>query len=494
MPKNYKAFTEQEKTDAQARYNQLLREMNKYLPKDKQIQEVDMRVKLAEPGQATIYRMAKELRIKREEQARIADKLNKSQEFNGQKPFPFPSEFKTDGSPESERFNHDIYAEYIRDPDKTIYRHFKKVFDTSAKELCDCENDTKKLIEYYQDHYQECEDAEKMVDIIKNDPHISPDLKKQLPSMEKLINLVSYPKKEAMQYDSIDKIVCPELTSEQAQIIKEKGMLFLERTSEDVIEKIDFYSKETREYSPKEYLDKFDTKPPLTKVDKFITKYSVLKEVNGEKVYHSFDEILENDDLKMVRANKSRATFKLDTVNIGMQKVYQEKWQETFNRKRNYNGKFDLNQIEEAHKGNWFERNILRSTSREYKEMIRALKEYNDPNSKNYLNQKYLRDRTEGYLDHKASQGYGTRKTLTGTSLSRTNLALAIINTLDEHDKIYKQADQQYGSVVQNEPVADKQQAVSAAEVEENAPVNEHEIKEKDNNLIIEEDLDKQMN
>ncbi len=439
-----KTLSSKEIAEIKKRHEELVGQINKVLPSDKQIKaDKYLDEKLSDPNLVNTYRIAQELKAKREAQERINRRLNGDPTVAGiHKPFPFPSKFITDNTREGNKYNQDLYHEFISNPDKVYYQNFKKLFATSARELNACGNNPQKLAEFYRDHFEEVEAADHFMETLKDIRNVSPDLQKQLPSMQKLVSLVAYPKKITMQHESVDLLACPDLNLEQANIVKANGIDFLEQTSPDVVKHINEDSKEVREDSPQEFFDKFsDRSNPPHEANAFITKYSAFKMENNEKVYVPLEQKLTDDKVKMVYANKSRATFRIELPTLKAQKEYLKQWQKTFNEKRHFRGNFDIAQIEDSLKGGFFERKVFGSTSRQYKEMLQAFKDFNDPNSNKYLDYKHLRDKTEGYLDHKQAQGYGTRKELKGTSLARSNFARAILDTIDDHDKIFKATD-----------------------------------------------------
>lgn len=497
MPKSYKPLSNQEIKEIKQRHEELVNEINKYLPDEKKLKaDAYFDAKLKDESVITAYRIGVELKARREEQLRIRDQLFATSEFSHHKPYPFPSLFKTADTPANKEYNRQLYWSYLRDPDKEIYRCYKKVFELTAKELNACGNDEKKFAEYYRDHFAECEMATDMVQFLRENRNIAPDIQKQLPSMEKLISLVEYPKKNTMQFESLDAIACPDLTWEQANILKEKGADFLANTSPDVAKHIERDSKEVREDTPAEYFDKFTSyiESPK-KAGAFITKYICCKEVNGEKQYFPLEDYLEDGKakgLKLRCAKSGRASFKVDAITTKMQSAYLGEWQKTFLRNAGLQGNFNVNQIEHRYRGGWFERNIFRSTSREYKAMLKAFKDYNDPTSKHYLDYNNLRDKANGYLEHQELQGYGTRKQLSGTSLERNTFARAILSTIDQHNEVFKEAEKSYCKEA-NAPLIPEQADINPVDLEDNYEVaidKEKDLNFREPVVDLEDDLE----
>ena len=121
-------------------------------------------------------------------------------------------------------------------------------------------------------------------------------------------------------------------------------------------------------------------------------------------------------------------------VNRAYQDKYAEKFQARIATKLNQMN-FDINQLEEERKGNWVERNVLHSTSREWTEFIGAFKDYNNPEHPNYLRKDILKPKAQAYMNRKHRQGYATVEDMKGTSRSRGTLAQAVIDTCNEFEE-----------------------------------------------------------
>lgn len=74
-------------------------------------------------------------------------------------------------------------------------------------------------------------------------------------------------------------------------------------------------------------------------------------------------------------------------------------------------------------------RNILHSTSPEWTAFIETFKQFNDPNHANYGRKDILREKAEAYQQHKRDQSYENLSDMKGTSLKRSTLCQAVIDT-----------------------------------------------------------------
>ena len=463
MPHPNGSFTEKEIRDIQQRHNQIVEMMNRYLPEGQKIVPTDMAKKLEDQQVGKAYLIAKELKERHDAQKRI------SEELNTERRYPFPSMLKTDGSPQSNAYHQALCDNFFENPDKVYYLQFKKVLEAKANELYGCDNDPIKLAEYYRDHYEACENASVLLRYAKQPGNsLNEEFKKQFPSMEKLISLVAYPKNVALQYGSFEGIACPKLTQEQANTLKQSGLLMEEDLSPEVLSSV--YQAAKAEPSPREFFKKFSHhNDPPHKAKEFITKYSAFKMVNGEKVYVPLEDALkpENRNVVTIRpTHSSRATFKVDSINFTIQDEYRTEWQKAFNRNSGIVGRFDLNAIEKSHQGGFFERHIWHSTSQEYKDLIKAFKDFHYASSKDFLNSAKLRDCAQAYLDHKQAQGKA-KGDMDATSLGRTEFAEAILKTIDQHDALVYLINEHLAEQDVPKPVAQNEPVIAQVEVEE---------------------------
>lgn len=459
MPKKVN-FSKKEIAEIQKRHEEIVEKMNRYLPDNMKIKPVDMASKLNDSKIANSYYIASELKERNDKQSEIQEKISGTytNSIKDDTRYPFYAKFKTDGSPESEKYNNQLYSKFTgKDGEKVHYQEFSKLLKTSAKELYALGDDPEKLTEYYRDHYEVCENAHTLLEYMKYNCQdqlnkFTDEFVEQLPSMKGLIELVNYPRQVALNHATIDDLAFPEISKEQAEILSGDFAITNGKLGKRAIS-----IKEDNQLSPKAYFDQFKKyNRKMQDSDEFISKNQAFKNVDGKKVFVPIDEALKSENkgiVKWVVANHKHATFKVDSINDGFREEYLKQWQKTFAAKRiGYNGKFDLNEIEDKHKGGFWERKIKHSTSQEYKNMLQALKDYNNPKSKNYMNDKNLRSAAEAYKQHQKDQGYESGKKLSGTALLRRNLANTIIDTLNDHDKIFDAADKKFNEPLVEEP------------------------------------------
>lgn len=442
-------FTKAEIAAIKKRHNEIVAQLNKNLSEELQIRPGNMEEVLNNPKAAAAYEIASKVKKRNLKQAEIHQKLTGMgvEDISRAGHYPFYTKFRVDGTKESEEYNKALVENYNNGGNlRQDFQGFKKVLDASAKELYELGDDPVKLAEYYRDNYEMCENAYVLSQYIKNNSpkldSFTKEFRDQLPTMEKLIDLVSYPREVALQYGSIEDLAFPKLSKEQATY-------FLAHNQEVDAQYLNTPAKKAMQDPipcPKEYFDKIDNDVGLgiSGANEFVTKYIAYTLKDGKRdkfvsIDDSFKPGTRSKTILGVVDESKAAWFEAESINKSTQDIYLKKWGEAFNARRfgHENEKFDLHAIEEQNKGGFWERRVFRNTSQEYKNMLQALKDYHNPASDKYLNDDNLREAAEAYREHQKAQGYddGT-KTLKGTALGRRHIADAIIDTLDEKEKL----------------------------------------------------------
>ena len=413
------------------------------MPNGKKVRQTATFDTLYAPDNKKTIIIAERLKAKREMQQEILERFAKENKYEIPKyPTVISSLFLTSDTAEAEEYNEELFKDYLKDPKKYLYQEVRKVLDIKAKDLYELSDKPLKNAEFYELNFSVVENASKLVDIIKNDPEITKELKDALPSMESLVKLAAFPKNKTMQYE-VNVLALPHLNPSQAQILnkeyKNKADL-----NDDCKKYIETRSDVKNTHHPNSYLHSMHrllrTNPKdedmFKSYDKFMTKFIAYSNVKGhEGELLDLDNVV-SQDYRILREIKSpTARIGLECITNEVKNKYINLWQEKFARERGKGKTFDIDAIEFEHRGGFWER-FRGTTSLQYKEMILALREFNDPNSKNYLNYENLKEKAEGYIAHKESQGYGDTKEYTGTSKKRKDLADAILEMEDTHKEI----------------------------------------------------------
>jgi len=421
-------------------------EMNKILPSGKKAMKTfTFDISLMDKKTTMTVTIAERLKYKREMQAEILERLAKENNYELPKyPTVISAMFLTTDTAEAEEYNEELFKDYIKNPKKYLYEEVRKVLDIKAKDLYELDKDQLQNAEFYEKNFTLVENASKLVDIIKNDPEITKELKDALPGMETLIKIAAYPKNLTMKYEA-DLLAFPKLSDKQAQILNAEY-----KNNPDLNPEIKKYienradSKNT--YAPKQYFHELhrvirsnnNESDRFASFDKYMTKLMAYSNERGHE-----GEIIDMDNVVFRKGglvgfrivDEPISRIGLECITNEVKEKYINLWQEKFIEFRGKGKEFDIDAIEFEHRGGFWER-FRGTTSNEYKEMIRALREFNDPKSKNYLNYENLKEKAEGYIAHKESQGYGDTKEYTGTSKKRKDLADAILEMEDTHKEI----------------------------------------------------------
>ena len=126
------------------------------------------------------------------------------------------------------------------------------------------------------------------------------------------------------------------------------------------------------------------------------------------------------------------------------------------------------------------EKELVFTAMLQYKAFIQAFKEFNDPESSNYLNKDLLNQTAEDYFDHKTERGISFSK-LDDTSKSRLKLVSSVIKTIndmEDKDTVEKEIKNNLKELI---PVVRKQ-FLNENDIKDNTIVEEIN---NDNNIII---------
>lgn len=448
----YVAFELEEQKELHKKY---IDTINNYLPLDKKVYSDNIDTKFNNRINQVVIGIAEEMKARRKAQDAILTSLEQKNNYQLKKPNVISSLFLTSDSLEANEYNEELFKDYIKNPNKYLYEEIRKVLDIKSKDLYRLEDDPLDNAKFYKLNFSTVENASKIIEIIKNDDGISEELKDALPSMESLIKLAAYPKNLTKKFEA-NVVAFPNLDAKQA------GILINENLNEkdfnpDILEYIKTQADPKNTFPPKKYLHEMFRKIRTSKKDrdifengdKFMTKLVAYKiNDNNEK------EIIDMDKFTFATAGRIELKKYFNTVSrIGVECItkeakdrYVEIWKDKF---ASSIGKdeYDIDDIEFEHRGGFFER-FRGTTSNQYKEMILALREFNDPESKNYLDYDNLKAKAKAYIAHKEAQGYGVNKPYSGTPKKRKDLADSILEMEKKHNQIMQEIKDEFSSSV----------------------------------------------
>ena len=477
----YAPLTEQEKKTVLDRHKYLVDRMNQTLPDEMKLSyDKDLEKKLDDPNFYGIYRIGQQMKEQKARQAAIQANLESRFGRSNHDPDPLSRiikfEFDTSGTPSADEYNEKLYQAYLEDPYKVVKMRYDKAIKTDPTAIYNCNDDPLKLAEYYRDTYPLCEEAFVFQPVMETGNKLSSEMLSAKASLVKPMETISYPTNMIKAAGSLEYLACPKLTADQSALIQGTNLDLVREGGDDLKRCLDEPLVQATTESPKTFFGKFVEHGIPLKEGMFVSNRPVTFELDeqGNRINErevKYDEVFgaAPGAHAEITQRSGQSLFGVNCMNKSFQAKYQEAFQAKFNQKRGYNGPFDLNQIEKRYQGNFVERNILRSTSPEYKQFLEAFKQYNDPESPNYLNKENLTVKGNAYIQHKVDQGYSI-ETLKGTSKDRVDFVMNAITTANELDSkdIEDKLFEEFTSIPRREPFL-SEEAVSEENVVEQA-------------------------
>ena len=449
MPNYDEPLTRIEKEAIIKRHHYLVDKMNERLGGVLKYEDEEILKKLDDPKNAAIYRMNEEFKMRNIKRANIVKGLEAKYGTGNIDNNPVKRLYKfalrLSDDPKDVAYNEKIYQEAINNPAKFIYREYDKVLKFDPTSIANIGDDKVAQAEYYMEHQALCEEAFALQSVMNNGvSQATPAMKQALKSMklpyEGLIVYGTDVKQGGMDY-----FACPTFESpEQAAMAMASPELFAGNPNPDLtLVMNNKVAPETVE-GPEVFLEQMKNYGINTNDSDLFIKYKAVRtDLNtGKREEVSFDDLFVKDDPNVrIEKRSKEEMFQIRAINRTFLDKYVDTFQNRISSKLNQLV-FDANQIADERKGNWVERNILHSTSPEWSAFIETFKQFNDPNHENYGRKDVLREKAEAYQQHKRDQGYENLSDMKGTSLKRSTLCQAVIDTckvLEETDDSIKE-------------------------------------------------------
>ena len=451
-------------------YNKMIEKANETRPDDQKIPLLDvdkclqdLAEKAKDPKMVAIYNISSEIEKNVSFQDKILDNLIKTSgtKFEDlttrnylQRSLKFL--FKTDNSPESQKYNKDLFESYIKNPEAFAYVRYKKMMEFDPQELINCGEDEVKLLEFARDNLAFCYEANEFNDpIIVGDYKVfkaSKDYINNVDSFKGMIQRMNYPAGAILsKYTNYYSYLgMPNLTKEQAEAVSKNygKVLFKVEKDQDGNEKI---KKENMPADEKKQISimKGDPDPRISpaKYFKQLTDKGLVVDKNVFLKYKPVFTDPETGQKKIVslewyldgKANvtlEERTKDEMDRIKY-LSDSYAIKYNMEFQKRigENLGEAYNIFQVIKDNKGGFLE-NLFGKTSPEYKEFINSLQAFTNPEKggNGYLNKDVLREKTRAYLEH-TQNDRPERNETNATRQGRIRLANAVLNTLDEMDR-----------------------------------------------------------
>ena len=446
MPNMNPQLTEQEKIKLITEHRKYIDDFNSHFPDDMKIPYDDeaFRAKLDDPEEVMRYRRSVVREEKLQKQIKIYEDFEKR--------FGTPPEgkhylnrniefaFKTDGSDESNEYNEKLYKDYVRNPEKLLYKKIQNIINFDPQPLYEAFDNKSALVDFYDNHQELCEDAFVYGSMIKHDAldWVNPHFKQSIKSMKKPIETLGDAQKAAYASVGSAYLTMPDLTVEQATILLGSGPQYAGKYAKPEMRNTIMRTLEKSEgvEKPKDFYNNLREHGMQLNNTFFLSHVAEQRQPDGTYKVVSFDEPLKHpDDANLnIRKRTKDEIWHIKNISKEYEREYLGIWQKKFSDLSGGERPFNFAEIKDANKGNIFERMLFR-TSRQYTEFINAFEAYNNPESKDYLNREKLREKAEAYQTHKIGQGK-TLEQMDATSRGRMNLTSNVLATLDYMDKM----------------------------------------------------------
>lgn len=482
----YMPLTKAEKNNIINKHKALVDELNVYLPDEFKIKyNNDLEAILEDEKQVRYYKLVNSLNERAQKQKDIYREYIKNNPIPDKKkilPRTIWSGLKTENTDMAKEYNKKYLDEYRKNPEKIFYQRYKRVLEFNPKMILNIIDDKQKLVEFYYNNQELCDDAFVFNPSMSDqNAKINPLLKEASAGMIRIVESFAYPMIVAKTDMGCGAFIFPKLTQEQAAIIVDAHPIYMDKESPlrssfsealdpSGVDKIKNTFKTITDYG-------YRLEPGIA------VKYQALKhnpKTNNDVEINLDDGIksLKNDGNICVRERQPEEIEEIMMINNAHETAFLNVWQNFFS--KNYDEKtFNFEEIKYANRGGFFERAFNR-TSPEYKAFIQAFKEFNDPESSNYLNKELLKQTAEDYFDHKTERGISFSK-LDDTSKSRLKLVSSVIKTIndmEDKDTVEKEIKNNLKELI---PVVRKQ-FLNENDIKDNTIVEEIN---NDNNIII---------
>lgn len=468
-------LTEEEKKRLYSEYVSYVSRFNRILPETMQLpyDQAEFQAKLNDPEEVLRYRRSLLREEKLQKQQAIYDQL--------QQKFGTPPEgrhylnrnifacFKTQDTDEAREYNENLYRNYCQNPEKLLYTKIKNIVNFNPEPLYAAFGNKGALVDFYDQHQELCEDAFVFSSMIKDESldWITPQLKDAIDCMKKPIESLGEAQKAAYAAVGSSSITMPDVTPEQAMLLMAGGPDYVGKEARIDIRNtiMNAIGRNAGIEQPKEYYDRLREHGMALNQNFFVSHVAEERQANGTYKQVSFDAPMYNANSAalQIRQRTADEMWHIKNISKEYEREYVGIWQKKFEDLGGQN-RFNIEQIKESNKGGVFER-LFRRTSREYKEFIKALEDFNNPESKDFLNRAKLREKADAYSARKLAQGK-TLEQMDETSRGRTILVNNVTATLDYMDSMDNNIRNQIEAKLYPEPGA--------------KPVREQFLQEKD--------------
>ncbi len=397
---------------------------------------------------------------------------------------------KHDGSPESKQYNKELLESYKNDPINFTRNRLRNILKFDVTPLVEAKDDIVKQLEFFKDNMGvsiECQDFGSASIFEDKNLSASPLYIDVTKNIREIIEATNYPDMTLPESNSLEFFAFPELDkATNEELSRNIKKVFPGINKNDP--KYGVTSKRGESFalreSPYILYNKFKEKG-LTVDKNVFLKYKAIEtnpqtKETKEVALHQFLD---------GKANVTVQERTPDEINriLGLTKNYDDKLHNIFINKFNnktHKDSYNYNNLEKESKGGFFDK-IFRKPSNQFKAYMSALKDYNDPNSKDYLNKSRLTKAGNEYIKHVERHGGLDENRMNSMRKYRFNLVKNTLATFEDMEK--EKVEENLLKVETGENVV-KIPAVEEKDVNlDNQIFNDIKLIDKENNIQKEE-------
>lgn len=403
MPNKYKPLTAEEKNEARKRYLNYVDKINAYfastgkplLDKDQGLK--DLEASFNDEVKVAKYRISKEIKEREEKQTELVHQLDEKYKgiaVHDQKDYlarGIKFMLKTDGSKESEKYNDDLIKAYNKNPEDFTHTYLKSLLKYDPKELMEIGNDEIKKLEFVRDNDALCAFCNEYINIVRmRNLNVPKEVSHSLECISGLMEHVAKTKKDPTKYSDIDFFAFPKLDQEQSfDVLRNSRTVFggpLTQGQKDALNPVNNRGlKSFADYANELKAFGFD----FSKENPF-TKYKAVEtnpETNEEKEVSLYDLIDKKPNVTLKERDYEEVINLTDNITGQRKLKYNFEFQKRLG--NNIGKSYNIFSAEKEMKGSLWDRWFNRP-SIGFKGFMKALKDYSNPASENYLDKKNL--------------------------------------------------------------------------------------------------------
>ena len=461
MPKKYKPLTQEEKNEILRKHETYVERFNSKFGALKDVEyvlneEANVQVSLLEEDEylnerledeheVAIYRLSQEIKeIHDTQDALYNDLASRFGTSQSDADLLIKRSLKTDNTKFAKEYNEKLYQDFVENPDKTIAMLYRKVMNYNTDELVQVGTDKVDLLEYYKNNHEVIDLADSMESFRKYASSFDQNeefLNAIDGNLREPLKVIAYPARLARLGAEPEYFALPHVYKDQAEIINNYNKENNIKDSPLVKEYLENCEDETMSESfiPANYIKGIEEQTEKkVNMKFFLNTYPMVgnKKVNFSKYNEPF-----NNEKILLKRRTNEQVNSISHINKEYNKVYTKKWGNALNEKLGIRGEFNFANIKSMHKGSFGERWLIFSTSRAYKDFIKQMELFHNPNSEDFANEGLLKHTADAYLAHKGVTSEADFARFKGTSLKRIKLAWATSTMGRNKETIEAQAD-----------------------------------------------------